>query len=68
MLLRAIFFCSAYFAVSLMGTISELLDNAKHDKLQIVGCQTLTRFIYSQVYHMTPLELGSTMQIKIISE
>lgn len=49
-----IFFRSAYFAVSLLGTVSELLDNPKHDKLQIVGCQTLTRFIYSQV--CDPLE------------
>ncbi|KAL9660108.1 hypothetical protein QQ045_024919 [Rhodiola kirilowii] len=38
----------AYFAVSLLSTITELLDNHKHEKLQILGCQTLTKFIYSQ--------------------
>ncbi|CAM8969105.1 unnamed protein product [Rhodiola kirilowii] len=38
----------AYFAVSLLSTVTELLDNPKHDELQIIGCQTLTRFIYSQ--------------------
>ncbi|CAM8888674.1 unnamed protein product [Rhodiola kirilowii] len=38
----------AYFAVSLLSTVTELLDNHKHEKLQILGCQTLTRFIYSQ--------------------
>uniref|UniRef100_A0A7N0VMA9 ARM repeat superfamily protein n=1 Tax=Kalanchoe fedtschenkoi TaxID=63787 RepID=A0A7N0VMA9_KALFE len=38
----------AYFAVSLLGTVTELLDSPKHDDLQIVGCQMLTGFIYSQ--------------------
>ncbi|KAL7003167.1 hypothetical protein U1Q18_004325, partial [Sarracenia purpurea var. burkii] len=39
----------AYFAVSLLNVVNELLDNPKHDVLRIIGCQTLTRFIYSQV-------------------
>lgn len=38
----------AYFAVSLLNVVTELLDNSKHDPVQILGCQTLTRFIYSQ--------------------
>ncbi|XP_056168593.1 protein SEMI-ROLLED LEAF 2 isoform X2 [Syzygium oleosum] len=37
-----------YFAVSLLTVVSELLDNGKQDALQILGCQTLTKFIYSQ--------------------
>ncbi|CAL2239584.1 unnamed protein product [Prunus armeniaca] len=39
---------SAYFAVSLLCVVTELLDNPKQDPLRILGCQTLTRFIYSQ--------------------
>ncbi|XP_024020255.1 protein EFR3 homolog, partial [Morus notabilis] len=38
----------AYFAVSLLNVINELLDNSKKDAVRILGCQTLTRFIYSQ--------------------
>ncbi|CAB4267433.1 unnamed protein product [Prunus armeniaca] len=38
----------AYFAVSLLCVVTELLDNPKQDPLRILGCQTLTRFIYSQ--------------------
>ncbi|XWS64447.1 hypothetical protein CRYUN_Cryun05aG0004500 [Craigia yunnanensis] len=38
----------AYFAVNLLNVVSELLDNSKQDAMQILGCQTLTRFIYSQ--------------------
>ncbi|CAL8107116.1 unnamed protein product [Prunus armeniaca] len=38
----------AYFAVSLLCVVTELLDNPKQDPLCILGCQTLTRFIYSQ--------------------
>ncbi|XP_021821280.1 uncharacterized protein LOC110762878 isoform X1 [Prunus avium] len=38
----------AYFAVSLLNVVTELLDNPKQDPLRILGCQTLTRFIYSQ--------------------
>ncbi|CAL2271361.1 unnamed protein product [Prunus armeniaca] len=37
----------AYFAVSLLNVVTELLDNLKQDPLRILGCQTLTRFIYS---------------------
>lgn len=38
----------AYFAVSLLNVVSELLDNSKQDAVRILGCQTLTRFIYNQ--------------------
>ncbi|RWR95224.1 protein EFR3 A-like protein isoform X2 [Cinnamomum micranthum f. kanehirae] len=38
----------AYFAVSLSGVIPELLDSTRKDAIRILGCQTLTRFIYSQ--------------------
>ncbi|KAF5178819.1 Efr3-like protein [Thalictrum thalictroides] len=37
-----------YFAMSLFNVVVELLDNTKQDSLRILGCQTLTRFIYSQ--------------------
>lgn len=39
----------AYFAVNLLNVVVELLDNSKRDSVQIIGCQTFTRFIYSQV-------------------
>ncbi|ESQ32200.1 hypothetical protein EUTSA_v10003593mg [Eutrema salsugineum] len=39
----------AYFATSLLNVVTELLDNSKQDTPTILGCQTLTRFIYSQV-------------------
>ncbi|XP_024967458.1 protein EFR3 homolog B [Cynara cardunculus var. scolymus] len=39
----------AYFAVNLLNVSIELLDDSKRDTVQIIGCQTLTRFIYSQV-------------------
>ncbi|XP_076921088.1 protein SEMI-ROLLED LEAF 2-like [Bidens hawaiensis] len=39
----------AYFAVNLMNVSIELLDDIKRDTVQIIGCQTLVRFIYSQV-------------------
>ncbi|XVE89558.1 hypothetical protein DITRI_Ditri20bG0005700 [Diplodiscus trichospermus] len=38
----------AYFAVNLLNVVSELLDNSKRDAMRILGCQTLTTFIYSQ--------------------
>ncbi|KAA3487170.1 protein EFR3-like protein B-like isoform X2 [Gossypium australe] len=38
----------AYFAVNLLNVVSELLDNSKQEAAQILGCQTLTKFIYSQ--------------------
>ncbi|CAL2248990.1 unnamed protein product [Prunus armeniaca] len=44
----------AYFAVSLLCVVTELLDNPKQDPLRILGCQTLTRFIYSHVIHKLP--------------
>ncbi|KAJ3683044.1 hypothetical protein LUZ60_013271 [Juncus effusus] len=37
----------AYFAISLVNVANELLGS-KHQDIQILGCQTLTRFIYSQ--------------------
>lgn len=39
----------AYFAASLLDMVVELLDDSKKDAVRITGCQTLTRFIYSQV-------------------
>ncbi|XP_063937421.1 protein SEMI-ROLLED LEAF 2 isoform X2 [Daucus carota subsp. sativus] len=39
----------AYFAVNLLNLVIELLDNSKRNMVQMIGCQTLTRFIYSQV-------------------
>ncbi|KAG2278586.1 hypothetical protein Bca52824_061141 [Brassica carinata] len=39
----------AYFATSLLNVVTELLENSKQDTSTILGCQTLTRFIYSQV-------------------
>ncbi|XP_048637622.1 protein SEMI-ROLLED LEAF 2-like [Brassica napus] len=39
----------AYFAMSLLNVVTELLVNSKQDTPTILGCQTLTRFIYSQV-------------------
>ncbi|GFS38930.1 uncharacterized protein Acr_00g0060280 [Actinidia rufa] len=39
----------AYFAVSLLNVVNELLDNPKRDAVKIIGCQTLIRFIYGQV-------------------
>ncbi|KAF3453185.1 hypothetical protein FNV43_RR03623 [Rhamnella rubrinervis] len=38
----------AYFAISLLNVVTELVENSKQDALQILGCQTLTRFIYGQ--------------------
>ncbi|XP_041018680.1 protein SEMI-ROLLED LEAF 2-like [Juglans microcarpa x Juglans regia] len=38
----------AYFAVSLLNVVTKLLENSKQDAMKIIGCQTLTRFIYSQ--------------------
>ncbi|XP_038980454.1 protein SEMI-ROLLED LEAF 2-like isoform X1 [Phoenix dactylifera] len=38
----------AYFAISLLNVIIELLDNKQRDSVQILGCQTLTKFICSQ--------------------
>ena len=39
----------AYFAIGLLNVIIELLDNKQRDSVQILGCQTLAKFIYSQV-------------------
>ncbi|KAB1202104.1 hypothetical protein CJ030_MR8G004271 [Morella rubra] len=47
----------AYFAVSLLNVVTELLDNSKQDAMKIIGCQTLTRFIYSQLWFMAQFSL-----------
>ncbi|KAK1364198.1 Armadillo-type [Heracleum sosnowskyi] len=39
----------AYFAVNLLNLVIELLDISKRNVVQMIGCQTLTKFIYSQV-------------------
>ncbi|XP_052205119.1 protein SEMI-ROLLED LEAF 2 isoform X2 [Diospyros lotus] len=41
----------AYFAISILNVVNELLDNPKpqQNAVQIIGCRALTRFIYSQV-------------------
>ncbi|KAG8363903.1 hypothetical protein BUALT_Bualt19G0070900 [Buddleja alternifolia] len=39
----------AYFAVSLLNIVIELLDDSKQDDVLIIGCDTLTTFIYCQV-------------------
>lgn len=39
----------AYFASSILDMVVVLLDDSKRDVIRITGCQTLTRFIYSQV-------------------
>ncbi|OMO86277.1 Armadillo-type [Corchorus capsularis] len=38
----------ACFAVNLLNVVSKLLDDSKQDAIGILGCQTLTTFIYSQ--------------------
>ncbi|XP_020690415.1 uncharacterized protein LOC110105315 isoform X1 [Dendrobium catenatum] len=38
----------AYFARNLLSVVTALLDAKKLDHLRILGCQTLTRFIYNQ--------------------
>ncbi|KAF3783263.1 EFR3-like protein [Nymphaea thermarum] len=37
-----------YFAANLLNVVNELLDYTRGDEMQILGCQTLTNFIYSQ--------------------
>ncbi|CAL1393230.1 unnamed protein product [Linum trigynum] len=39
----------AYFAVSLLNVVNELLERPNQYAMLILGCQTLTKFIYSQV-------------------
>lgn len=41
----------AYFAVNLLNVINELLDDTKQDDVLIIGCQTLSTFIYHQVIY-----------------
>ncbi|XP_043721356.1 protein SEMI-ROLLED LEAF 2-like [Telopea speciosissima] len=38
----------AYFSLSLLNVVVELLDYTKQDSVRILGCKTLTRFIRSQ--------------------
>ncbi|KAJ4955982.1 hypothetical protein NE237_012765 [Protea cynaroides] len=38
----------AYFALSLLNVVIELLDYTKQDTVRILGCKTLTRFICNQ--------------------
>ncbi|XP_042518431.1 protein SEMI-ROLLED LEAF 2-like isoform X4 [Macadamia integrifolia] len=38
----------AYFSLSLLNVVVELLDYSKQDSVRILGCKTLTRFIHSQ--------------------
>jgi hypothetical protein len=38
----------AYFAVSLVNVLTDLLES-KQENIHILGCQTLAKFIYSQV-------------------
>ncbi|KAL7082972.1 hypothetical protein ACP275_14G133400 [Erythranthe tilingii] len=40
---------TAYFAVSLVNVVIELLDESKEDSVQKMGCDTLTTFVYCQV-------------------
>ncbi|CAN6467929.1 unnamed protein product [Victoria cruziana] len=37
-----------YFAANLLNVVNELVDYTRVDEMQILGCQTLTNFIYSQ--------------------
>jgi hypothetical protein len=53
----------AYFATSLLNVVTELLDNSKQDTPTILGCQTLTRFIYSQVKCIPKLEALTDLTI-----
>ncbi|KAK9147050.1 hypothetical protein Sjap_006953 [Stephania japonica] len=38
----------AYFAVNILNVVVELLDDGKQETVRILGCQTLTKFIYCQ--------------------
>ncbi|KAL6558021.1 hypothetical protein OROMI_018371 [Orobanche minor] len=39
----------AYFSANLLNVVIELLDDSKQDAVLIIGCNTLTTFIYCQV-------------------
>ena len=41
-------YCRAYFAISLVNVLTELLES-KQENIHILGCQTLANFINSQV-------------------
>ncbi|KAK9673386.1 hypothetical protein RND81_12G164300 [Saponaria officinalis] len=49
----------AYFALSLLTLSDELLDRSKQVSVQIVGCRTLTQFIYSQTDGTYAHNIGS---------
>ncbi|XP_042518416.1 protein SEMI-ROLLED LEAF 2-like isoform X2 [Macadamia integrifolia] len=48
----------AYFSLSLLNVVVELLDYSKQDSVRILGCKTLTRFIHSQDLHMRKMISG----------
>lgn len=53
------FCCRAYFAISLVNVLTELLES-KQENIHILGCQTLANFINSQVGHVNqPYSVGS---------
>ncbi|KQK21991.1 uncharacterized protein LOC100831072 isoform X2 [Brachypodium distachyon] len=48
---KLLFICKeqmAYFAISLVNVLTDLLES-KQENIHILGCQTLAKFIYSQV-------------------
>ena len=45
--------CRVYFAVNLLNVVFELLDDSKQDTVLVIGCDTLTTFIYGQVIYIS---------------
>ena len=41
--------CRPFYASSLLGIVRILLEQTRHDEMQILGCSTLVDFINSQV-------------------
>nr|XP_010938251.1 uncharacterized protein LOC105057345 [Elaeis guineensis]XP_029124027.1 uncharacterized protein LOC105057345 [Elaeis guineensis]XP_029124028.1 uncharacterized protein LOC105057345 [Elaeis guineensis] len=52
----------AYFAISLLNVIIELLDSKQQVRVQILGCQTFTKFIYSQADNTYARNIESLVQ------
>lgn len=50
--------CRSYFAASLLPVVTELLDESKQDAVQIMGCDTLTTFVYCQVIYGLRLRIN----------